>query len=61
LRPSIIDTTNIILGGKMAIQAEVIIRGGLLRTYPSSSASEKQGIWWRLRLSGIVSLVVGES
>lgn len=45
----------------MAIQAEVITRGGLLRTYPSSSASEKQGIWWRLRLSGIVSLVVGES
>jgi hypothetical protein len=40
-RSQIIGTTNIILGGKTVIQAEVIIRGDLLRTYPSGG--EKQG------------------
>ncbi|KAG9243964.1 dynactin [Calycina marina] len=35
----IIGTTNIILGGKTVIQAEVIIRGDLLRSVPSSSSS----------------------
>ncbi|KAI9644100.1 hypothetical protein NHQ30_007452 [Ciborinia camelliae] len=33
-RSQIIGTTNIILGGKTVIQAEVIIRGDLLRTIP---------------------------
>jgi hypothetical protein len=42
-RSQIIGTTNIILGGKTVIQAEVIIRGDLLRTYPSSAPGEKQG------------------
>jgi dynactin 5 len=42
-RSQIIGTTNIILGGKTVIQAEVIIRGDLLRTYPPSNPSEKQG------------------
>jgi hypothetical protein len=42
-RSQIIGTTNIILGGKTVIQAEVIIRGDLLRTYPASNSSEKQG------------------
>jgi hypothetical protein len=42
-RSQIIGTTNIILGGKTVIQAEVIIRGDLLRTYPASNPSEKQG------------------
>ncbi|KAG4419828.1 hypothetical protein IFR04_007047 [Cadophora malorum] len=42
-RSQIIGTTNIILGGKTVIQAEVIIRGDLLRTFPSSNPSEKQG------------------
>ncbi|KAI1006250.1 hypothetical protein K3495_g1967 [Podosphaera aphanis] len=44
-RSQISGTTNIILGGKTVIQAEVIIRGDLLRTYPStsSSGSEKSG------------------
>ncbi|CZT41236.1 probable dynactin [Rhynchosporium secalis] len=42
-RSQIIGTTNIILGGKTVIQAEVIIRGDLLRTYPPSTSSEKQG------------------
>jgi len=41
-RSQIIGTTNIILGGKTVIQAEVIIRGDLLRTYPSGGG-EKQG------------------
>ncbi|EPE27346.1 Trimeric LpxA-like enzyme [Glarea lozoyensis ATCC 20868] len=40
-RSQIIGTTNIILGGKTVIQAEVIIRGDLLRTYPSSSSEGK--------------------
>ncbi|TVY83583.1 Dynactin subunit [Lachnellula suecica] len=39
-RSQIIGTTNIILGGKTVIQAEVIIRGDLLRTYPTGG--EKQ-------------------
>ncbi|KAL3422821.1 dynactin arp1 p25 subunit [Phlyctema vagabunda] len=34
----IVGSTNIILGGKTIIQAEVIIRGDLLRTLPSSSS-----------------------
>lgn len=42
-RSQIIGTTNIILGGKTVIQAEVIIRGDLLRTYPPSNPNEKQG------------------
>ena len=42
-RSQIIGTTNIILGGKTVIQAEVIIRGDLLRTYTSSNPGEKQG------------------
>lgn len=42
-RSQIIGTTNIILGGKTVIQAEVIIRGDLVRTYPPSNPSEKQG------------------
>jgi hypothetical protein len=41
-RSQIIGTTNIILGGKTVIQAEVIIRGDLLRTYPASNPNEKQ-------------------
>ncbi|RKF62037.1 Dynactin subunit 5 [Erysiphe neolycopersici] len=36
-RSQISGTTNIILGGKTVIQSEVIIRGDLLRTYPSTS------------------------
>jgi len=39
-KSQIIGTTNIILGGKTVIQAEVIIRGDLLRTLPSSAASD---------------------
>ncbi|QSZ32945.1 hypothetical protein DSL72_002528 [Monilinia vaccinii-corymbosi] len=42
-RSQIIGTTNIILGGKTVIQAEVIIRGDLLRTLPSSNAGDKAG------------------
>ncbi|PBP20438.1 dynactin [Diplocarpon rosae] len=42
-RSQIIGTTNIILGGKTVIQAEVIIRGDLLRTFPASNPSEKHG------------------
>jgi dynactin-5 len=42
-RSQIIGTTNIILGGKTVIQAEVIIRGDLLRTYPSSSSEGGKG------------------
>ncbi|KAH8601729.1 dynactin [Bisporella sp. PMI_857] len=42
-RSQIIGTTNIILGGKTVIQAEVIIRGDLLRSFPSSNPGEKQG------------------
>jgi hypothetical protein len=42
-RSQIIGTTNIILGGKTVIQAEVIIRGDLVRTYPPSNPNEKQG------------------
>jgi len=42
-RSQIIGTTNIILGGKTVIQAEVIIRGDLLRTLPSSSNSSAAG------------------
>jgi dynactin-5 len=41
-RSQIIGTTNIILGGKTVIQAEVIIRGDLLRTYPPAAPGEKQ-------------------
>jgi dynactin-5 len=40
-KSQIIGTTNIILGGKTVIQAEVIIRGDLYRTQPSSSSGEK--------------------
>ncbi|TVY25072.1 Dynactin subunit [Lachnellula hyalina] len=40
-RSQIIGTTNIILGGKTVIQAEVIIRGDLLRAHQNSA--EKQG------------------
>lgn len=36
-RSQISGTTNIILGGKTVIQSEVIIRGDLLRTFPSTS------------------------
>jgi len=36
-KSQIVGTTNIILGGKTVIQAEVIIRGDLLRTLPLSS------------------------
>ncbi|KAF5874811.1 putative f-box domain-containing protein [Botrytis fragariae] len=42
-RSQIIGTTNIILGGKTVIQAEVIIRGDLLRTLPPSTQGEKAG------------------
>ncbi|KAM3076292.1 hypothetical protein ACMFMG_006204 [Clarireedia jacksonii] len=42
-KSQIIGTTNIILGGKTVIQAEVIIRGDLLRTLPPTNAGEKQG------------------
>lgn len=42
-RSQIIGTTNIILGGKTVIQAEVIIRGDLLRTNPSSSGEKSSG------------------
>ncbi|RDW71615.1 dynactin [Coleophoma cylindrospora] len=35
----IVGSTNIILGGKTIIQAEVIIRGDLLRTLPSSRSA----------------------
>ncbi|EDN91644.1 hypothetical protein SS1G_01048 [Sclerotinia sclerotiorum 1980 UF-70] len=42
-RSQIIGTTNIILGGKTVIQAEVIIRGDLLRTLPPSTSGEKAG------------------
>ncbi|KAG9235453.1 dynactin [Amylocarpus encephaloides] len=42
-RSQIIGTANIILGGKTVIQAEVIIRGDLLRTYPSSSGDGGKG------------------
>ncbi|PQE19226.1 F-box domain-containing protein [Rutstroemia sp. NJR-2017a BBW] len=41
-KSQIIGTTNIILGGKTVIQAEVIIRGDLLRTLPPTNAGEKQ-------------------
>ncbi|KAI9742362.1 MAG: hypothetical protein M1818_003895 [Claussenomyces sp. TS43310] len=37
-KSQIIGTTNIILGGKTVIQAEVIIRGDLLRSLQSSSS-----------------------
>ncbi|TVY85660.1 Dynactin subunit, partial [Lachnellula willkommii] len=40
-RSQIIGTTNIILGGKTVIQAEVIIRGDLLRAH--QNGAEKQG------------------
>lgn len=40
-RSQIIGTTNIILGGKTVIQAEVIIRGDLLRTLPPSNGEER--------------------
>ncbi|CAG8953790.1 hypothetical protein HYFRA_00006682 [Hymenoscyphus fraxineus] len=41
-RSQIIGTTNIILGGKTVIQAEVIIRGDLLRTSSSVPDGGKQ-------------------
>ncbi|EPQ62627.1 Bgt-2705 [Blumeria graminis f. sp. tritici] len=42
-RSQISGTTNIILGGKTVIQAEVIIRGDLVRTYATSSGSAEKG------------------
>ncbi|RKF74011.1 Dynactin subunit 5 [Golovinomyces cichoracearum] len=39
-RSQVSGTTNIILGGKTVIQAEVIIRGDLIRTYPSRSGDK---------------------
>ncbi|KAH6682552.1 dynactin [Halenospora varia] len=42
-RSQIIGTTNIILGGKTVIQAEVIIRGDLLRTLSSSTSDKSSG------------------
>ncbi|KAF4632899.1 hypothetical protein G7Y89_g5240 [Cudoniella acicularis] len=42
-RSQIIGTTNIILGGKTVIQAEVIIRGDLLRTLSSTNSDKSSG------------------
>jgi len=42
-KSQIIGTTNIILGGKTVIQAEVIIRGDLYRTVPTTSSSSGEG------------------
>jgi dynactin-5 len=41
-KSQIIGTTNIILGGKTVIQAEVIIRGDLLRTLPGAADGARQ-------------------
>ena len=41
-KSQIIGTQNIILGGKSVIQAEVIIRGDLVRTLDAPAGTEKK-------------------